>query len=269
MRIGLCTGVDKLEDACAAGYAYAELALAPTLGGANDDDYARLHAAMVASPLPIEVFNCFLPGELKVVGPTVDLPAVERYMERALSRTAEVGASVVVFGSGGARAVPEGFPLDRAREQLAVAARMAGDIAACHQLTIVMEPLFQCHILQRVAQGIAFVDYVNHPRVRLLADLFHMTNTGEPFSDLLTAGTRLKHMHLATPALTEKDAATRADDFPGFLAATAQAGYQGRITVEDNPGFFSGLTPPFTPVFRAMREYVEFFLTTKDTKDTK
>ena len=256
MRIGICTGLERMADAYAAGYAYIELNLAATLGCATDEEYAGLRAAMRASPLPIEAFNCFLPGALKVVGPAVDLPAVERYMTLALSRAADVGASVVVFGSGGSRAVPEGFPLERAREQLVIAARLAGDIAARHHLIMVMEPLWQCQLLQRVTQGIAFVDDVKHPQVRLLGDLFHLTHAGEPFEALLAAGARLGHMHLATPALPA-NGADRDYDFRGFLALLAQAGYQGRVSLEDNPGVLRGRTPPFMPVLRAMREYVE------------
>ncbi len=256
MRIGMCCGIEQVADAQAAGYAYVELNLAATLGGANDDEYARLRAAMLSLPLPIEAFNCFLPGELKVVGPAVDLPAVERYMARALARAAEVGTAVVVFGSGAARAVPEGFPPERAREQLLVAARLAGDIAAGHQLIIAMEPLWQCPLLQRVNQGIAFVDELHHPQVRLLGDLFHMAHADEPFTSLCDAGARLVHMHLATPALPGL-AAERTYDYPGFLTTLVQSGYHGRLTLEDNPGVLRGMTPPFTTVYRELREYVE------------
>ena len=136
-----------------------------------------------------------------------------------MPRAAEVGASVVVFGSAGSRAtLPEGFPVARAWEQLADAVRLAGDIAARHDLLIAMEPLSQCQYFHTVAQGIDFVDRVHHPRVKLLGDLFHVAGMHEPFSHLLDAGTRLAHMHLATPVIT----GTETFDFAGFLAALAR-----------------------------------------------
>lgn len=254
MRIGMCTGLDSLADAATAGYDYAELPLANTIGMADEAEYARMRAKIQASPLPVAAFNCFLPGDLKVTGPAVDLGAVEQYVTTALQRAAEVGASFVVFGSAGSRAIPEGFPVERAWEQLAEAARLSGEIAVRNGLTIVMEPLSQCQYFQRVEQGIAFVDRVQHPGVKLLGDLFHVATIHESFEHLIAAGDRLAHIHLATPIIAENREQTF--DFTGFLATLARAGYQGRISVEDNPGLLAGKQPPFTQAYRAMRQYV-------------
>lgn len=256
MRIGMCTGIERLADAHAAGYDFAELGLAFTIGAADDESYARMREAILASPIPVEVFNCFLPAEVKVAGPSVDLPAVERYMHTALQRVAEVGASIVVFGSAGARSFPDGFPEVCAWEQLAVAARMAGDIADTLNLTIVMEPVCACRYFKRLDQGLEFVERLNHPRVQLLTDLYHMADANEPFANILTAAQHLLHVHLATPAIPETGDGI-AYDFTGFLATLAQTGYAARITLEDNPGLLGGKQPPLTGVYRAMLAYVE------------
>src|SRR5262249_25937777 len=51
----------------------------------------------------------FLPATLKVTGPAIDRDRQHAYVEKAFDRLARLGVEVVVFGSGGARRVPDGF----------------------------------------------------------------------------------------------------------------------------------------------------------------
>lgn len=257
MRLGICIAPDALADAAAAGFDFAETAVWTLAPGKSEAEFAPLRAAMLAAPIRMEAFNCFLPGELKVVGPAVDLVPVRRHMEIVLRRAGEVGAKIVVFGSGGARQLPENFPAQRGWEQLAEAARLAGDIAARHGITVAMEPLCRrgCNFFNRVDEGAAFVDRVGHAGVRLLADLFHMAEDREPFAHLAAAGARLAHVHLATPSLPET--APGPDyDFAGFFDALRRAGYGGRVSVEDNPGLLGRSKLPRIEAFRAVRNFL-------------
>ena len=158
----------------------------------------------------------------------------------------------MLFRSGGARRLPDGFPPERGRRQLIDAARLAAEIADRFDITIVMEPLFRkaTNTLNSVEEGIAFVDAVTHPRLRLLADLFHMHAEHEPFAHLPQAGARLAHMHLATPSLPETGAGPDYD-YPAFVAAVRQARYTSRFSVEDNPGLFRG-QDDLLPAYRAV-----------------
>ena len=61
-----------------------------------------------------------------VVGPSVDRDALTAYVNMALDRCRALGATVVVWGSAGSRNVPEGFPRERAWEQIVSFLRMAG-----------------------------------------------------------------------------------------------------------------------------------------------
>ena len=134
--------------------------------------------------------------------------------------------------------MPEGFDdVKRAWEQLADAARLAAEIAAKYGVLIAMEPLYKsaCNFFNRVDQGSAFVDRIAHPNLKLLADLYHVAAENEPLSNIAAAGARLAHIHVATPSIPE----TREGvdyDFQGFFHALKQAGYDGRVSVEDNPG---------------------------------
>lgn len=260
MKLGICTSLEGLADAAAAGFDFAEMTVSSLALDKGEADFAAIRQGLRSGPLPVEAFNCFLPGSLKVTGPAVDLEAVRRHMEAALRRAAEAGAAVMVFGSGGARTLPEGFPVDRGWSQLAEAARLAAGIADQYQVTVVMEPLLKraCNFFNRVEQGAAFVDRVGQPRLRLLADMFHMHAEQEPFAAIASAGKRLAHIHLATPSIPGT-AEGVAYDFQGFFSALRQAGYDGRVSVEDNPGLIAKSKESRRNAYRAVREYLAPF----------
>lgn len=259
MRIGICTTPDQLNLAHEAGYAFAEMGCSFLLPEQDEAAFAPVRQTLLASPIPVEAFNCFLPGALKVTGPEVDLKAVGAHMDRVLRRASEAGASIMVFGSGGARKVPEGFPIEKARAQFVEAARLAGETAARHNMTVTLEPLFKraCNFFNLTSQGIEYVDTVNHPNLRLLSDLYHMAWEQEPFDHLVAAGPRLAHIHLATPCLPE----TGTDNGPGydlsaFLAALKRAGYSGRLSIEDNPQLFRQAQRPLGELYRIVLDHI-------------
>lgn len=260
MKLGIFTSVDALPDAAAAGFDFAELPVSSLAPEKDEADFALIGQRIRSASLRVEVFSIFLPGKLKVTGPAVDLEAVRRHMEVALRRAAEVGAVMMVFGSGGARKIPEGFSVERGWSQLAEAARMAADIADRYGMTLAMEPLLKraCNFFNRVDQGIAFVDRIGHPRLRLLADIFHMHKEQEPFAHIVTAGKRLAHIHVDTPSLPETAEGVKYD-FQEFFAALRQAGYADRVAVEDNSQLLAKSPGPRCDTYRAIREYLAPF----------
>ena len=259
MKIGICASPDRFDEVREAGFDCVEMGSGALLYDQDDAAFAPVRRQLQSAPVKVESFNVFLPAALKVTGPDVDLSAVGRHMDIVLRRASEVGASIMVFGSGGARKIPDGWPLERGRAQFVEAARLAGETGAKYGMTVVLEPLLKraCNFFNRTDQGIEYVDAVNHPNLKLLTDLYHIAWEGEAFESMVRAGRRLAHIHLATPCIPE----TGSDggpgyDFPGFFSALARAGYDGRIVVEDNPGLLGRLPRPLTPVYRAIREYI-------------
>ena len=142
MRFGCCVGLDELSVVRDVGYDYAELAAATVLHAEEPESaFAPTRAAVRAVGLPIEAFNVFMPGHLKITGPAVEDQRVERYVATALQRAAELGATVQVVGSAGARNVPDGYPRDQAWKQLVGFLRMAGEHAQRAEMTLAIEPL--------------------------------------------------------------------------------------------------------------------------------
>lgn len=254
MKFGICTGIEGIREAADAGYNYVEMGAGTLVPAEDESAFAVVMQKIREAPLPVEAFNVFLPAAYKVTGPTVDLKAMGVYMDKVLLRASEAGASIMVFGSGGARRMPEGFnDVNRAWEQLADAARLAGEIAAKYGIVIAMEPLFKtgCNFFNRVDQGAAFVDRVAHPNLKLLADLFHVTAENEPLNNIAAAGERLAHIHVPPPAIPETGEGI-AYDFQGYFEALKQASYNGHVSVEDNPGLLRKAESPRTRALAAV-----------------
>ncbi len=257
MRFGICTSADRAGEAAAAGFDFLEITVPELMREAEGAAFASWAERVRAAPVPVEAANCLLPGSLNVTGPDVDAAALRRHLEPVMRRAGAVGIAVVVFGSGAARRLPDGFPPAHGWEQLAAAARLAAGIGDRHGVTVVLEPLFSraCNFFNRVDQGAALVDRVGHPRLRLLADLFHMAAENEPFDHIAAAGERLAHIHVATPSLPETGEGP-AYDFARFFDALRAAGYDGRVSVEDNPGLLRTHPPPLTPAYQAILAFL-------------
>lgn len=217
---------------------FIELALSP-LAALDEKGFNWVKQFLKLSDVPCECCNNFIPGHIKLTGNDADLNRIKTYADRALGCAAELGASIVVLGSGKAREVPEGFPHPEALKQLTEHLFVLGESADRFGITIAIEPLrkAECNIINRVEEAIRLSRTLNHKRVRVLADYYHMAEENESSEILPVAGADLVHVHFANPSgrvfPTLQDSDTGYGDFFRHLK---QAGYAGRISVEANSG---------------------------------
>lgn len=237
MKLGVCTHYKNMDLAARLGFDYIEYSLA-AIAQMPREEFDALAARAEGFPLPIKKCNCFLPGELKPVGPDVDAQALRDYLETALSRASKLGVELAVFGSGGARRVPEGFSFQQAWRQLADFMRLAAEYAARYGITIALEPLRrkECNILNLVSEATLLSALVDHPRVTVLGDTFHMRSSCEPYEALTHAGEKLTHIHIShtLPDLSGR-VYCRADDGEDYaeIFRTLHAmGYRGDVSIE-------------------------------------
>ena len=234
MRFGCCSGLDALEAVAQAGYDYIEPGVSSTVAPLEGPErFEEARRRLVQAPIKPEVFNLFVPGSIKVVGPEVDWETVERYLRTACERVSGLGGRIIVFGSGGARRRPDDFPEEEARSQLERFCLSAGEAAQAAGVQIAIEPLrrAETNTLNTVAQALEVALAVKHPGLQVLADLYHMAAEEEGFEVLGRAGGRLIHVHLAEPP-DRTAPGTRGYDFRPFFRALGEAGYRGRISVE-------------------------------------
>ena len=140
VQVGYCTPLRNLEAAKAAGFDYVELSTTE-IANLTDADFDQAVARIRQVGLPVPAANLFLPAALKVTGPAIDRDQQMAHVKKAFDRLAKLGTQIVVFGSGGARRVPDGFPKDQVFQQLVELGRRIAPEARARGITVAVEPL--------------------------------------------------------------------------------------------------------------------------------
>jgi sugar phosphate isomerase/epimerase len=233
IMIGQCAGIKDLEKAKAAGFEFVELGVR-NFANLPEAELEQALATHRRVGLPTPVANVFLPGDLKVVGPDIDRAKQMSYVERALSRAARFGIKIVVFGSGGSRKVPDGFPRDEAWKQLVDFGKRIAPVAQKNGIVIAVEPLQkkETNIINTAAEGLAWVRAVDHPNLQLMVDFFHLALEQEDPSILVEAKDHIRHFHIANPNGRVYPLDAKEYDYAGFFANLKQMGFEGGISVE-------------------------------------
>lgn len=234
MQFGVCGAATMAESAVTVGFDFLEGSVGAVLKPRETRAvFLAGLTEMRAAPLPCPVLNCFVPADLKLTGPEVKTSAVRDYVTITLERAEEAGVEVIVFGSGGARRIPDGFDPGEAHRQLVAFGSMVAPIAGRHGVTIVVEPLNrqECNVLTTVRECAGLVREVGHPNLRLLVDAYHLMREGDSCEDLVTHADLLAHVHIATETKRLSPGAEPCD-FEPFFSALTQAGYGGRMSIE-------------------------------------
>ena len=234
MHFGICTSVETAPAAKAAGWDYIEPSVQGLLQGTVSDDQWKGPERAQRCPLPMPCANLLVPAPLKITGPEANLDALKRYLETVTRRAAEIGIRTLVFGSGGARQVPDGFDRATAEDQILAFARACGEIAARHDVTIVAEPLNrqECNILNTVQESLGCVKKVNHPNFQLLVDSYHFWLEDEPLKHLAESMPWIKHVHVADKVGRVPPGESGQSDYRPLFHVLKQGHYDGNISVE-------------------------------------
>ena len=237
VRLGVCTKPENMTLMAQLGFEYIEIGLA-WLHGLPEEDYQKELAIAKAAPIRVEAANGMLPGTVKVTGPDVDEAVIREYLEKAFCRAHEIGVKVVVFGSGAARGVPEGWPHAEAWRQIARYLTIAEEYCAKYDIEIAIEPLRrkECNIMNLVTEGTLMSALLNLPHIGTLGDTYHMVCGHEPYTAFIQAGKLLKHVHIGhTIGIDQGRIWPAADDGENYrevFEALEQAGYEGRVSIE-------------------------------------
>lgn len=286
MRFGCCgsllatqpdkTGIEFTEYCKACGYDYMELPLAEMMA-LDEDAFQRLKERVKNSGLDCEVSNNFYPASIRLTGPDADMGKITDYTVRALARARELGVQIVVFGSGGAKRVPEGFDHEQAFGQLVEITKMIAGVAEENEITIALEPMRMpdCNIINSFREAVQLARAVNHDRIRVLLDYYHFLCQREPYQNLLEDGKQyLAHVHFCFPNFPEINGTCGPDgireifepelnargwwrtypsltdgwNYDEIIAAIQAVGYDQRISLE----------APVTDHHRQIREALDF-----------
>lgn len=233
-RIGVCTSIANHSILFSAGYSYIESDVRGFLAPAEDEKVFQANLALLKeSKLPVEACNSFLPGNLKCVGPAPLHDEILKYSETAFKRARMAGIKTIVFGSGSARAIPEGFSREEARKQFVLLSSRMATIAGKYGVVISLEPLNtkECNFINSVAEGGEIVKEVNHKNFRLLADIYHMLMENETPGNIRKYGHLLAHTHIAEKEGRNAPGVGK-EDFTEYLKALKDVNYKGRLSIE-------------------------------------
>ena len=197
MKFGVCVGTDieKMKYIKALGYDYAESHCQQIASKPIE------HLdAMKATGLPVVAANCFI--GLRVVGEERDDEAIKEYLEKLFKNASYLGLEYLVFGSSGARRIPDGMSLEEGREQIVdFLKNLVVPCAEKYNLPVAIEPLRpqECNAINTIDDGVEIAKKVNSPYVKVLADVAHMFCQNEDFAKILTYKDWIVHAHTSNP----------------------------------------------------------------------
>lgn len=264
MRFGCCgsmisphqdsLGVEIVEELAGFGFDYLELSFRD-LAALSEPDVARLQRRIEAVGIRCEACNNFFPAAVRLTGPEASLPRAIEYSTRALERAAQIGVTVVVFGSADAKNVPPGYPYSDAWRQIVELLQTLGPVAGKLGITIVIEPLNrrESNIICTAAEGLKLVREVAHPNIQLLIDYYHLRLENEAPGIILEAGNALRHLHFGEPA-GRVFPLEASPEHQAFFAHLRRIGYNGRCSIEAYTRDFSSDARRALAVLKAAAE---------------
>ena len=201
VEVGYTTTLQNVAAAKQAGFEYVELSTTE-LAGLSDADFEQAAARVRQVGLPVPAAYLFLPPTLKVTGPDIDPEQQIAYVRKAFTRLARLGTQIVVFGSGPARKVPDGFPKDQAFQQLVAFGRRIAPEARARGITVTVEPQRheETNIINSAAEGLRLVNAIGDANFQLMIDFYHLASEKEDPAIIVQAGAHIRHLHMANPA---------------------------------------------------------------------
>ena len=183
--------------------------------------------------LSVFAMNIFMPGDMKLVGPDVKEEAILTYAKAVFERCQRAGVSMVVWGSGGARRVPDGFDHNKAKEQFIDIARKVSVLAKKYKIELALENLnsTETNFINTVEDAFDVVTKVDQKNFWLCVDIYHMLMEGEGPAVIQKTKKKLIHCDIAEK-INRAPPGVRGDDFRPYLSELKKIGYSGKIVLE-------------------------------------
>jgi sugar phosphate isomerase/epimerase len=238
VELGVCAGIEDLAKAERWGFDYLEPAAA-AVAAMSTSEFERARAQVLASGLRCRRFNSLI-RTMTVVGPEAHLDAVSTYLELAFNRCRQLGAQVVVWGSASSRNTPTGRSREQTWEEITRFLRRAGEIAQAHSLVIGVEPLRrqESNIINTGAEALRLVEEVNHRRVKMIIDYYHLRVENESPEILVRAREHIVHLHFANPnGRRWPHSGDEDSEYGRFFQLVKQTGYTGGLSIEGRGTF--------------------------------
>ena len=201
MKIGMCCRTIDLAELCInAGADFIEVNN-NGISKMSDEEFSIALDLSKKYPGKFLICNGLIPAEYRLTGDDVDFDAIREFCEFSFERLAKLGVKILVFGSGKAKHVPEGFSFEVAMDQLVKVVQIFGDVAKKYGQIVVIEPLryLECNIINLVSESRQLADLSGRDNVKAHVDFFHMMQNEETLTELEKYASYLGHVHIASP----------------------------------------------------------------------
>jgi len=197
-------------------------------------DTERIKTVLERNNLEVSGFCLIYPKDMRHAS---RMPSDRRrsldYTKRLVDVASEIGARILVWGSGYARNIPTGISREVGIEWLQGLLKEAGEYAMERDVIIAIEPLnrYESNVINTVGDAIEMALRVDSPAVRVLCDTFHMNIEETSLRDaIIEAGDMLAHVHLSN---SNRAIPGRGHtNFDEVFQALRKIGYDGYITLE-------------------------------------
>lgn len=234
MKFGICSGIANehvVKTVRESGFDYIEGSFQFLVNG-SDEEKALAPKLLKEFDLPCTVVNCFLPGDLKPHGPTKDNAKLYDYVKRGLEYGKPLGLEKVIFGSGGAKHVDEGEDYYTAFNETAdFLHEIVSPLFGEYGVILAIEPLRpeECNIINTVREGATLAAAAKADNIYVLADIYHMVESGDKWENMLELAGKLRHAHISDPRRDgphNRVYMKKADEFDylGFISTLKKVG---------------------------------------------
>lgn len=243
MKFSMCTAVygmnnlhDTIQRAAALGFDAVELTAALHLPVESAKEYrAEVKSWIKEAGLKCSALHYIWDGSVKMA--TNDPAENERciaYLNQVIDTAADMEARVVIIGSGGAtRHIDDGVDRNGSKECMAYVLRQAGDYAAKKGIVLAVEAInrYETNFLNTMEEATSFIEMVNHPAVRTMADTYHMNiEEKNPADSIRKYGYKLANLHFADS--NRMAPGTGHFDFKAVADALKEIGFDGYVSFE-------------------------------------
>jgi sugar phosphate isomerase/epimerase len=237
MRLSHFGYLKDLEDIAAAGYDCAELHIREIMG-LDDVEYKAALKKVKDLALPCEVYDNPIPLDVVIADPAFDMVHWKEFLKKGAYRTSEMGARYYVFGNGRTRRLPVEGDVKRAHDQLMEFMDIMCDIAAEHNITVLLEPLGPSfsNFINSIPEAVDFIDSFGKHNLKTFCDLRHLIAINGDLEDIVKYEKYIKHIHIDYPYsnFPERFIPSLEDgfDYAPFLDVLKKICYKEIISIE-------------------------------------
>jgi len=189
---------------------------------------------MQAFSIKPEVFSAFIPPQLKVVGPKVNMLRLKNYLKESIYRVSEVGGKITIWGSGTSRSYPKDYYTEYVNKQIKDFLYIAADYARECNISLAIEPMNkeESNTINSLKEAINIEESINKKEVKIMVDFYHFTIEKEDFSSIKIAGNKIIHVHISDSERRYPGIGNF--QFTPFIKSLKSINYNKRISLECN-----------------------------------